>query len=157
MENQTREIRFLLNGQPTSVTVNPTRRFLDVLREDLGLTGTKEGCGEGECGACSVLVDGRIMNSCILAVGAVEETSVETIEGIRSGDRGARLIDRFAKDGAVQCGFCIPGMIVAGEYLLRHNPRPTEAEIRDGISGNLCRCTGYDRIVEAIGNAGGEA
>lgn len=150
MNNETREIKFLLNGQPTSVTVNPTRRFLDVLREDLGLTGTKEGCGEGECGACSVIVDGRIMNSCILAAGAVEECSVETIEGIRETPRGAQIVDRFEEYGAVQCGFCIPGMIVAAEYLLREKSDPGDGEIREGISGNLCRCTGYDKIVEAI-------
>ena len=157
MNNETRKIHFTLNGQPTSLTVNPTRRLLDVLREDLGLTGTKEGCGEGECGACSIIVDGRIMNSCILAAGMIEETSVETVEGIRESERGTRIVDSFAEYGAVQCGFCIPGMIVAADYLLRENPEPSVTETREGISGNLCRCTGYDKIVDAITHVGGAA
>jgi carbon-monoxide dehydrogenase small subunit len=135
--------------------VNPTRRLLDVLREDLGLTGSKEGCGEGECGACVVLVDGRTVNSCILAVGAVEGSEIETIEGVRESASGAAIVESFAEHGAVQCGFCIPGMIVSAEYLLRTTGRLSDAEIREGIAGNLCRCTGYDRIVEAISQAAG--
>ncbi|MFP4330885.1 MAG: (2Fe-2S)-binding protein [Alkalispirochaetaceae bacterium] len=153
MNEELREIQFTLNGQKRSITVNPIRRLLDVLRDDLELTGTKEGCGEGECGACSVIIDGRLMNSCILAVGVVEGASVETIEGVRETPRGAQIIEEFGREGAVQCGFCIPGMVVATDYLLRRNSSPSEEDIRQGISGNLCRCTGYDRIVAAIAGA----
>lgn len=145
-----------MNGREASVTVNPLKRLLDVLRDDLGFTGVKEGCGEGECGACSIMLDGRLVDSCILAVGAVEGSRIETIEGIRDTRRGKRLVERFAADGSVQCGFCIPGMIVAADALLRENPQPTDHEIREGISGNLCRCTGYDAIVKAVGNASRE-
>lgn len=155
MNEELREIHFTLNGRKRSITVNPIRRLLDVLREDLELTGTKEGCGEGECGACSVLIDGRLMNACILAVGVVEGASVETIEGVRESERGERIVEAFGREGAVQCGFCIPGMVVASDYLLRENSAPTEEEIRHGISGNLCRCTGYDRIVAAVQAASG--
>ena len=117
------------------------------------MVGVKEGCGEGECGACSIILNGRLVDSCILAVGVIEDGEIETIEGIREGERGRRLVDRFAADGAVQCGFCIPGMVVAAEALLRENPQPSDTEIREGISGNLCRCTGYDAIVKAIRNS----
>ena len=143
-------IEFTLNGKPVTYTGDPLRRLLDVLREDYGLTGSKEGCGEGECGACSVILDGKLVTSCILPVGAVRGRTVLTIEGIRDTEEGKCVIDAYAEGGAVQCGFCIPGMVMATWCLLRENPDPTEEEIRMGISGNICRCTGYDLIVECI-------
>ena len=137
------DVRFTLNGKPVVYTGNPLRRLLDVLREDYGLTGSKEGCGEGECGACS-------MTPCIIPVGAVQGAELLTIEGIRDTEKGKCIIEAYAEGGAVQCGFCIPGMVMATYVLLDENPDPTEDEIRLGISGNLCRCTGYDLIVESI-------
>lgn len=131
------------------------RRLIDVLREDCGLTSIKEGCGEGECGACSVLVDGRVLDSCILPAGAIEGRTVETLELIRETPRGCSIVDGLAIGGGVQCGFCIPGMVVAIEALLRENPDPTELEIREGISGTLCRCTGYQQIIEGVRAAAG--
>ena len=145
-----REIRFILNSKEVSITCDPLKRLLDVLREDFGLTGTKEACGEGECGACSVLKDGKIITTCMVPMGAVQGCEIQTIEGLRETPRGKILIEAFADGGAVQCGFCIPGMIVAAESLLNTHSDPTEQQIRLGISGNLCRCTGYDLIVESI-------
>ena len=144
------EVRFKLNGQEMIYRGNPLRRLLDVIREDLGLTGTKEGCSEGECGACSVIKDGHLVTSCIVPVGSCHGSEIFTIEGIRDTEKGKCIVDAFAEGGAVQCGFCIPGMVVAAYYLLSNNPDPTEEEIRKGISGNICRCTGYDLIVESI-------
>jgi carbon-monoxide dehydrogenase small subunit len=143
-------IEFTLNNQKVTLETNPLRRLLDVLREDFGLTGPKEGCGEGECGACSALLNGRLINSCLTAVGTIEGQEVITIEGYRGSKRFEVLDKAFADAGAVQCGFCIPGMIMAAEALLRKNAKPGEMEIREAISGNLCRCTGYEMIVEAI-------
>ena len=143
-------ISFRLNGKPVELRASPLRRLLDVLRENFGLTGTKEGCGEGECGACSVLVGGELVNSCLLPVGAVKDTEVLTIEGYRDTDRYGALCEGFSRAGAVQCGFCTPGMVLAAEALLRHNPNPAETEIRRALSGNLCRCTGYGMIVEGV-------
>jgi Aerobic-type carbon monoxide dehydrogenase, small subunit CoxS/CutS homologs len=143
-------IEFILNHQKVSLDIDPLRRLLDVLREDFGLTGPKEGCGEGECGACSVLLNGRLINSCLAAVGTVRGQEIITIEGFRDTQRFKVLDQAFADAGAVQCGFCIPGMVMAAEALLRKNAKPTEMEIREGISGNLCRCTGYGMIVEAV-------
>lgn len=143
-------IAFQLNNKPVTVTTDPTRRLLDVLREDFGLTGTKEGCGEGECGACSILYKGHLANSCLLPIGAVEGEDVLTIEGYAETERFAVMEQAFADAGAVQCGFCTPGMLMAGEALLRQNTQPTDMEIREALSGNLCRCTGYSMIVEAI-------
>jgi carbon-monoxide dehydrogenase small subunit len=148
-----KHLEFWLNGQKVRVTVEPLRRLLDVLRDDLGLKGPKEGCGEGECGACAVLLDGKLVNSCLVAMGMVEGREVLTIEGFRETDRFKLLEAAFSEAGAVQCGFCTPGMLLAAEALLRRNPNPSAAEIREGISGNLCRCTGYALIVEAIQNA----
>jgi carbon-monoxide dehydrogenase small subunit len=145
-----RKIDFILNGNKVSVTTDPIRRLIDVLRDDFGMTGCKEGCGEGECGACSVLKDGRMVTTCLIPVGAVSGCSILTIEGLRETDRGRCLIEAFADGGAVQCGFCIPGMVIAAENLLASNPHPTEREVRMGISGNICRCTGYDLIVRSI-------
>ena len=143
-------IKFTLNGELVSVATEPLRRLLDVLRDDLGLKGAKEGCGEGECGACSVLIDGRLTNSCLVAVETVADRSVMTIEGFRETERFKVLEAAFIEAGAVQCGFCTPGMIMAAEALLSINPNPSEQEIREAISGNLCRCTGYGMIVEAV-------
>lgn len=145
-----KRIEFVLNNQPVAIDTNPLRRLLDVLREDFGLHGLKEGCGEGECGACSVLADGRLVNSCLTAVGTIAGQEITTIEGYRDTACFQILEKAFAEAGAVQCGYCTPGMIMAAEALLRHNPKPTEPEVRQAISGNLCRCTGYNMIVEAI-------
>ena len=144
------EIRFTLNGEEKTYTGDPLRRLIDVLREDYALTGSKEGCGEGECGACSVIKDGKLVTSCILPVASCHGAEILTIEVIRDTEKGKCIIDAFAEGGAVQCGFCIPGMVMAAYVLLSHNPDPTEEEIRVGISGNICRCTGYDLIVESI-------
>jgi aerobic carbon-monoxide dehydrogenase small subunit len=148
-----REISFTLNGRPVVTTTHPLARLMDVLREEFGQTGVKEGCGEGECGACSILKDGRIVNSCILSVGMVEGASIETPEGISETEEGALISDGYAEAGAVQCGFCMTGMLVATEALLRRNPDPDETTIRTAISGNLCRCTGYALVVDGVGRA----
>lgn len=146
-------IEFTLNNQKVCVQTDPLRRLLDVLREDIGLKGTKEGCGEGECGACSVLVDGRLVNSCLIAVGMMEGKEIVTIEGYKETERFKVMEKAFADAGAVQCGYCTPGMIMAAEAILSRNPKPGEMEIREAISGNLCRCTGYSMIIEAIQKA----
>ena len=131
------DVRFTLNGQPMVYTGNPLRRLLDVLREDYGLTGSKEGCGEGECGACSIIKNGKLVTPCIIPVGSIQGAELLTIEGIRDTEKGKCIIDAYAEGGAVQCGFCIPGMVMATYVLLNENPNPTEDEIRLGISGNL--------------------
>jgi xanthine dehydrogenase iron-sulfur cluster and FAD-binding subunit A len=144
-------LHFRLNGQPVSVDAPADMSLLTLLRDPLGLTGTKEGCGVGECGACSVLLDGRLVNSCLTLAAQAAGREVTTIEGIRGHDGGPNdLQQMFIEHGAVQCGFCIPGMVLAGEALLAANAQPTRAEIRQGIAGNLCRCTGYQQIVDAI-------
>lgn len=143
-------IEFILNAQPVSIETNPLRRLLDVLREDFELTGPKEGCGEGECGACSVLADGRLINACLTPVGNIAGREITTIEGYRDTARFQVLDQAFADAGAVQCGFCTPGMLMAAEALLGAHPKPSEREIREAISGNLCRCTGYGMIVKAV-------
>lgn len=150
------EIRFTLNGREAVYTGNAGTRLLDALRGEFSLTGVKCGCGEGECGACSVILDGMLVNSCMVAMGRVDGASVTTTEGYRETARYAALDRAFASVAAVQCGFCIPGMTLASECLLAKNPHPTEDEIREGISGNLCRCTGYNAIVKAIGIAAKE-
>ncbi len=144
------EISFVLNGKEEHYSDDPLRRLLDVLREDFSYTGTKEGCGEGECGACSVFIDGRLTNSCLVPMGTLVGKEVMTIEGLRETERGKCLIDAFEEGGAVQCGFCIPGMVMAAEAVLHENPQPDEEQIRKGLSGNLCRCTGYDHIVNSV-------
>lgn len=143
-------IEFKLNGKLVRFEGNPLTRLIDVIREDLDLTGTKEGCGEGECGACSVLRNGKLVTSCIIPVGAVAGDEIITIEGLRDTPQGQSIIDAFAEGGAVQCGFCIPGMVMAAEALLLVNSDPDEDEVRAAISGNICRCTGYDLIVDSI-------
>lgn len=142
--------KFILNGKLVHTNAVATARLLDVLREDFSLLGSKEGCGEGECGACSVLVDEVLQNSCLIPVASLEGSSVMTIEGLQTTEQYKILEQCYAEAGAVQCGFCIPGMVIASYALLRANPQPTEAEVRIGLSGNLCRCTGYNMIVDAV-------
>ena len=149
-------IRFTLNGRPAESNAGDNERLLDVLREEFRLTGVKCGCKEGECGACSVILDGKLVNSCLIAMGKIEGRDVLTIEGYRETERFKVLDKTYADAGAVQCGFCTPGMLLASECILAGNPHPTEEEIRAGISGNLCRCTGYNAIVQAITNAAKE-
>ncbi len=144
------KISFTLNGKKVSLSTDPLRRLLDVLREDFGCTGVKEGCSEGECGACSVMFNGRMVTPCLIPAGAADKQEIMTIEGVRETELGARIVQAFADGGAVQCGYCIPGMVIAAYNLLQDNPDPTDDEIRLGISGNICRCTGYDLIVESI-------
>jgi carbon-monoxide dehydrogenase small subunit len=153
-------IRFLVNGDPIEVDVPGSRRLLDVLREDLGLTGTKEGCGEGECGACSVLVDGDLVDACLVPICQVDGHTVRTVEGLAGGrptpDRPPTADDleplqaAFLETGGAQCGICTPGMLMAGHAFLASGAAPTDEAIRESIAGNLCRCTGYTKIVEAI-------
>jgi carbon-monoxide dehydrogenase small subunit len=146
-------LRLVLDGRERRTETEPLRRLLDVLREDFGLTGVKEGCGEGECGACMVFLDGRIVNSCLVPAGSVNGSEVVTIEGFRGTDRYRVLEECLVEAGAVQCGFCTPGIVLAAEALLRENAAPGEGDIRRAISGNLCRCTGYDSIVEGVRRA----
>jgi len=142
--------RFTLNGQPTNVDAPPMARLLDVLRRDLGLTGTKEGCGEGECGACTVLLDGQAVCACLVPMMQVEGATVTTIEGIAEPGAVSDLQKVFAAEGGAQCGACTPGMIVTIRALLDRFPAPTRSQIREYVSGTLCRCTGYERIFRAI-------
>ena len=144
------EIRFTLNGEQKLYQGDPLRRLLDVLREDYGLTGSKEGCGEGECGACSIIKNGELVTSCIIPVGAVNGCELLTIEGIRDTEKGKCIIDAYAEGGAVQCGFCIPGMVISAKALLDANPAPTREEAAFAIRNNICRCTGYVKIIDGI-------
>jgi carbon-monoxide dehydrogenase small subunit len=148
------KISFVLNGKSIQIDAPPYRRVVDLLREDLNLTGTKEGCGEGECGACTIFVDGESRLSCLMLVPQLEGRKVTTIEGLASGEKLHPIQEAFVECGAVQCGFCTPGMVLASINLLQKNPNPSRAEIREGISGNLCRCTGYQKIVDAVETAG---
>ena len=146
-------ISLTLNGKLRSVSVWPIARLLDVIREELGLTGTKEGCGEGECGACSILLDGRLTNSCLVPALQADGSEITTIEGIATGEELHAVQKSFLECGGAQCGICTPGMIMAVVSLLRENPEPSEADVRNGLAGNLCRCTGYMRIFEAVAHA----
>jgi carbon-monoxide dehydrogenase small subunit len=150
------KIRFTLNGEKMVVDVPPDRRAVDVLREDLGITGTKEGCGSGECGCCTVLVNGKGRLSCLMLAAQLEGREITTIEGLAGKDGLHVLQESFVESGAVQCGFCSPGMVLAAADLLARNPNPTREEIREGLSGNLCRCTGYQKIVDAVESAAGK-
>jgi carbon-monoxide dehydrogenase small subunit len=143
-------IEFTLNGQKKVIDTIGSRRLIDVLREDFRLTGTKEGCGIGECGACTVLVDGKAVNACLVLIGQISGKKVVTIEGLAGKDWLHPLQKNFLEEGAVQCGFCTPGMLLSAAVLLDAHPDPTEAEISDAIAGNLCRCTGYKQIITAI-------
>jgi len=144
------KIRFVLNHKEVEIDVDPLKRLLDVLREDFALKGVKEGCGEGECGACAVLVNGKLMNSCLIPVAQVDGKEVLTIEGYKNTKKYKIIEEAFLEAGAVQCGFCTPGMVMAIEALLSQNPSPEESDVREALSGNLCRCTGYNMIVDAV-------
>lgn len=143
-------ISLTVNGTMHEVAIEPRRTLLELLREDLGLTGTKKGCGIGDCGSCTVLVDGVATLSCLTLAIQIDGRSVETVEGLARDGKLNRLQQSFVDQGAIQCGFCTPGMLMTATELLRRNPHPDEQEIRRAISGNLCRCTGYQKIVEAI-------
>jgi aerobic-type carbon monoxide dehydrogenase small subunit (CoxS/CutS family) len=143
-------MRFTLNGQAVSFEGSGVRRLLDVLREELHLTGTKEGCGEGECGACSVLVDGEVVDSCLVAVGQVEGCNVTTVEGLATDGALSELQQAFIAHGAAQCGICTPGMLLAAHVLLHRTTRPSADDVREALAGNLCRCTGYTKIIDAV-------
>ena len=147
------ELSFTLNGQAATVHAHPMERLLDVLRDHLGLTGVKEGCGEGECGSCSVLMNGALVNSCLVPILQAKGAEIVTIEGLASGDRLHVLQQAFLDCGGAQCGICTPGMILAAFHLLRNNPHPSREEIGEALSGNLCRCTGYTQIFEAVAEA----
>jgi aerobic carbon-monoxide dehydrogenase small subunit len=144
------KINFEINGVVREIDAPPMKRLLDVLREDLCLTGTKEGCGEGECGACSVIVDGEVINSCLVPICQLQGANVLTVEGLSRDGRLDPLQQAFLECGAAQCGICTPGMLISARFLLDVNPRPTREEIRAAIAGNLCRCTGYIKIIDAI-------
>jgi len=144
------ELNCTVNGEARKAQVYPMASLLDVLREDMRLTGTKEGCGEGECGACSVLVDGALVNSCLFPALQAEGAKIRTIEGVAVESRLHTVQEAFLQYGGAQCGMCTPGMILAAVSLLQQIPHPTEAEIRNGLAGNLCRCTGYVKIFEAV-------
>ena len=145
------KVKFQVNGRVVEPDVSPWRRLLDVLREDLHLTGTKEGCGEGECGACTVMIDGQIVNSCLVPVAQVEGCEIKTIEGIAFSESQLHAVQQaFIECGGAQCGICTPGMVIAAVNLLEKTPKPTEPEIRNGLAGNLCRCTGYVKIFESV-------
>ena len=151
------EVSFVLNGREVSVLAKPWSRLLDLLRDDLGFTGTKEGCGEGECGACTIIVDGQTVNSCLYPALEVDGCSVTTVEGLAlSGSQLSPLQDAFVEAGATQCGFCTPGMIMSAKSLLDAQQSPSDDEIREALVGNLCRCTGYVQIVDAIREASGQ-
>lgn len=144
------ELKCTVNGVARTVRVYPMARLLDVLRDELRLTGTKEGCGEGECGACSVIVDGALVNSCLFPALQAEGASIRTIEGVASADKLHAVQEAFVRYGGAQCGMCTPGMILAAVSLLEKIPHPGDTEIRNGLAGNLCRCTGYTKIFEAV-------
>lgn len=146
-------VDIVVNGQHRTLDIPPMKRLLDVLREDLLLTGTKEGCGEGECGACAVLMNGELVNSCLIPVLQANKALICTIEGVATGGTLSVVQECFLKNGGAQCGICTPGMIVATHALLERHPHPTLGQIREGLSGNLCRCTGYMRIFEAVRKA----
>ena len=143
-------IQTTINGDETDVLVEPTQSLLDVLRDELHLTGTKEGCATGDCGACSVTIDGNLVCSCLVLGVEADGKEIETIEGMASGDELHPLQEKFIEHVALQCGICTPGLLIAAKHLLEENPDPTEEEVRYGLAGNLCRCTGYQKVVEAV-------
>ena len=143
-------VKFCVNEEPVELTVSGSETLLHVLREKLGLTGTKEGCGAGECGACTVILDGQAVNACLVLAPEVNGKVITTVEGLANGDELSPLQESFIDHAALQCGFCTPGMLMSAEAMLRENPKPTREQITHNMSGNLCRCTGYKKIVEAI-------
>ena len=146
-------IQFTLNGNPVRREVQTHRLLLDLLRDEIGMTGTKEGCGTGDCGACTVLMNGKPVNSCLILSGELAGANVVTIEGLKMGPELHPIQKTFLQDGGAQCGYCTPGMLMMSKALLDENPDPSEEEIRYALSGNLCRCTGYAKIVQAVQNA----
>ena len=148
-----KEIRFTLNGKPYALSVKPWRTLLELIREDLSFSGTKEGCGQGECGSCTVIMGGKTVNSCLVPALEADNQEIITIEGLVDGDNLHPIQDAFVEQAGMQCGFCTPGMIISAKALLDKNPIPSEEEIREGIAGNFCRCTGYTKIIESISAA----
>ena len=150
-------IECVINGKRQTLETYPMARLLDVLRQDLGLTGSKEGCGEGECGACSVFIDGKLVNSCLVPMAQAAGRSIETIESLSPGGEPTHPIQRaFMQFGGAQCGICTPGMVMAAKYLLAKDPKPSQGKVREFLAGNLCRCTGYTKIVESVLRAADE-
>ena len=147
------EIKFKINSKDITMDLPPQKRLIDVIREDLKYTGTKIGCGEGECGACTVLIDGKTVNSCLIPVFQVNGKEIMTIEGLMESGKADYIKESFMEQGAVQCGYCIPGMVISSYSLLSENTNPSEEEIKTALSGNLCRCTGYKKIVKAVKHA----
>lgn len=145
-----KEINLTVNGEEYRLAIEPHRTLLQVLREDLGLTGTKEGCGKGDCGSCTVLVDGKAVNACLMLAVQAKGKSITTIEGLAPAEGLHPLQEAFIQYGAIQCGFCTPGMIICAKAFLDENPHPTEEEVKRALAGNLCRCTGYTKIIEAV-------
>ncbi len=150
------DIRFKLNGKPRFLSTEPDRRVIDLLREDLGLTGIKEGCGTGECGACTLLMDGETRLSCLTIAAQIDGRELTTVEGLQDMEEGRMLHKAFVEQGAVQCGYCIPGMEIAALPLLKHHPEADRPALKTALSGNLCRCTGYVKILNAVAQAGRE-
>ena len=148
-----KKITFILNGARQELSVQPWRTLLEVIREDLGLTGTKEGCGEGECGSCTVMMGGKTVNSCLVPAAEADQMEITTIEGLAEGETLHPIQEAFVDHSGMQCGFCTPGMIMSAKELLESTPNPSEEEIREGIAGNFCRCTGYTKIIESISAA----
>lgn len=149
-------MKFQINGKTYEADLDPATRMVDVLRDTFYLTGTKEGCGEGECGACTIIMDGKAVSSCLVLAGQAESANITTIEGLSIDGELSRLQRAFVECGAIQCGFCTPGMIMSAKALLDRNQHPSEQEIKTAISGNLCRCTGYQKIIQAIKSASEE-
>ena len=147
---KSKSIKFIINGQPTEIEVKPWRTLLEMVREDLHLTGTKEGCGHGECGSCTVIMGGKTVNSCLVPALEAEGQEILTIEGLAEQGKLNPIQEAFVEHSGMQCGFCTPGMIISAKALLDRNPHPSENEIREAIAGNFCRCTGYAKIVESI-------
>jgi len=150
MGTELTKLKFTLNGEPVEILVSADKTLLRVLREDIRIMGTKEGCEEGECGACTVLLDGKAVNACLVPAVQLEGKNVLTIEGLSDGKRLHRIQQAFVDAGAIQCGYCTPGMVMSAYALLSLNPKPDEDDIRDALSGNLCRCTGYQKIIDAV-------
>ena len=151
-----KEIKITVNNKTYELSVKPWATLLDVIRNDLGLTGAKEGCGEGECGACTVIMDGKAVNSCIVLAAEADGKAITTIEGLADGEKLHPIQEAFLEKGGMQCGFCTPGMILSTKVLLDGNKNPTDEEIRKGLEGNFCRCTGYTKIFESVRSAAGE-